>query len=578
LSAGPDHLEDEDEDDDAMQPMPRAGGVRAFSHLPVRDNPAPSSGSLREDSPRKGIAPIPSRSATPTSPAPTRLEDQDDPPLSEANPEDAPAPQDHADDRPWYMPRITAQDLPPQDHPEDAHAPAPKPWENTTRSSRFDAAPPADRSTSSTRSSGFFPSPQDLRDAFHSPAHGSPTGKDPAQDSRSALPRGRIFEKRLPPGFRDPGAVQFQSLADQGASHDLVHRFRGSPADAQSRLKDYSQPVADTRRAAPERLAARTEAFAHDEGQQQQQASGSGTTQSGTSVSRTSAVSPNADGSGVQFLNRVQPRDESAYNNNKPPVQRLENQGSSTRNKSPEQHKKEMDAFKQAQTNHEWNANSQTLKAWENFDRAVELMKRTPEGRAVWDRLNNDKGRSFQVMMVKSNGDENIYPELMRLGIRLRQGENGRYSYVTTVNGKEQHVILLLESAMSGHTLNPDGTINPDAESLEHVWHELYHASELHPSGGIDPLKVGTSSPTDWEKNPTQPDKAPTLHPQAHERRAVRFENIIRRRNGGTRVKKLYGGELKKNRDGTSSIVKQLKVTDPVPPRPPHLPPFQVVP
>jgi len=28
----PDHLEDE-EDEDVMQPMPRAGGVRAFSHV-----------------------------------------------------------------------------------------------------------------------------------------------------------------------------------------------------------------------------------------------------------------------------------------------------------------------------------------------------------------------------------------------------------------------------------------------------------------------------------------------------------------------------------------------------------------
>ncbi|MFZ2278245.1 MAG: hypothetical protein WAW39_10615, partial [Prosthecobacter sp.] len=87
----PDHLEDEEEDD-LMQPTPRAGGVRAFSHLPVRDNPAPSTVPLREDNPRREIAPIPPRSATPSSPAPTRLEDQDDPPPSEANPENDTAP------------------------------------------------------------------------------------------------------------------------------------------------------------------------------------------------------------------------------------------------------------------------------------------------------------------------------------------------------------------------------------------------------------------------------------------------------------------------------------------------------
>ncbi|MFZ2281139.1 MAG: hypothetical protein WAW39_25290, partial [Prosthecobacter sp.] len=90
----PDHLDDdEEEDDDVMpMPMPRAGGVRAYSHLPVRDNPAPSTAPLREDSPRREIAPIPPRSATPSSPAPTRLEDQDDPPPSEANPENDTAP------------------------------------------------------------------------------------------------------------------------------------------------------------------------------------------------------------------------------------------------------------------------------------------------------------------------------------------------------------------------------------------------------------------------------------------------------------------------------------------------------
>ena len=193
----PDHLEDE-EDDDVMQPMPRAGGVRAFSHLPVRDNPAPSTAPLRADSPRIGLAPIPPRSATASTPGSPMAEAQNDAPLPEADsdPEDDTAPQDHADDRPWYMPRITAQDLPPQDHPEDAHAPAPKPWENTTRSSGFDDAPPADRSTSSN---GFSPSPQDLRDAFHAPTPDSTTREAPAQDNRPALTRGHIFEKRSAP-------------------------------------------------------------------------------------------------------------------------------------------------------------------------------------------------------------------------------------------------------------------------------------------------------------------------------------------------------------------------------------------
>ncbi|MCX6847843.1 MAG: hypothetical protein NTY98_02885, partial [Verrucomicrobia bacterium] len=223
----PDHLEDEEEEPSAprqtaagspkgersestrmqqpmpraggmQQPMPRAGGVRAFSHLPVRDNPAPSTGPLREDSPRGEIGPIPPRSATPSTSGSPMSEPQDDapPPEADSDPEDDTAPQDHADDRPWYMPRITAQDLPPQDHPEDAHATSPKPWENTSPNSRFDAAPHADRSTSSN---GFSPSPQNLRDDFHATTPDSPTREAPAQDSRPALTRGRIFEQRSAP-------------------------------------------------------------------------------------------------------------------------------------------------------------------------------------------------------------------------------------------------------------------------------------------------------------------------------------------------------------------------------------------
>ncbi|OYW73023.1 MAG: hypothetical protein B7Z37_23135 [Verrucomicrobia bacterium 12-59-8] len=229
----PDHLEDEEEDDD-MQPMPRAGGVRAFSHLP---QPVRAQADFSD--------PLSTRPATPVGRPRPHTEPDDDqdtgrPPEPYPDPEDDTAPQDHADDRPWYMPRITAQDLPPQDHHEDAHAPVPNPWENTTRSSRFDDTPPADRSTSS---SGFFPSPQDLRDAFHSPTPDSPTGEAAAQDSTPPLPRGRFFEKRLPPGLRGQSAGQFQSLAAKAP--------KSSPEDFRSHLANYAQSVTDTRGAAP---------------------------------------------------------------------------------------------------------------------------------------------------------------------------------------------------------------------------------------------------------------------------------------------------------------------------------------
>ena len=238
-----------------MQPMPRAGGVRAFSHLPVRDNPAPSTGPLREDSPRREIAPIPPRSATPSTSGSPMAEAQDDAPPPEAdsdhNPEGDTAPQDHADDRPWYMPRITAQDLPPQDHPEDAHAPSPKPWENTTRSSGFDDAPPAAASPSTTRSSGFSPSPQDLRDAFHASAPGSPTREAPAQDSNPSLTRGRIFEQRSAPkaflmqqmGKGASGTTSPQRL--QGSHQVLAaqQQARGANPPAQGGTPAAQQPV-----------------------------------------------------------------------------------------------------------------------------------------------------------------------------------------------------------------------------------------------------------------------------------------------------------------------------------------------
>ncbi len=255
LARRPDHLEEEEDDDTLQQPPPRAGGVRAFSHLPVRDNPALSTGPLREDSPRREIAPIPPRSATPSTSRPPMSEAQDDAPPPEADsdhsPEDDTAPQDHADDSPWYMPRITAQDLPPQDPPENAHAPAPKPWENTTRSSGFDDAPPADRST---RSSGFSPTPQDLRDTFHSPRPDNPTGEAPAQNISPAMLRGRIFEKRLPPGFRAQGTGELPGLADKLEYHDLVYR-PGSAENGQHQAGGFFQNVADTRtsREAPAR-------------------------------------------------------------------------------------------------------------------------------------------------------------------------------------------------------------------------------------------------------------------------------------------------------------------------------------
>ncbi|MFC5457669.1 hypothetical protein [Prosthecobacter fluviatilis] len=162
------------------------------------------------------------------------------------------------------MPRITAQDLPPQDHNEDAHAPTLKPWENTTRSSGFDDAPPA---ASSTRSSGFPPSTQDLRDDFHAPTSDSPSREAPAQDHSTALPRGRIFEKRSAPesflrqqlGRNASGPSSQQRL--QGSHQVLAAQQQarganpptkgGAPAAQPQALAQAQRPAAAPAQAAP---------------------------------------------------------------------------------------------------------------------------------------------------------------------------------------------------------------------------------------------------------------------------------------------------------------------------------------
>mgnify|MGYP000137214329 CR=1 FL=1 len=187
-----------------MQPMPRAGGVRAFSHLPVRDNPAASTGPFREASPRGGIVPIPPRSASSTSPALSKPEDLDDspPPGTEADtdhddaPETDTGPHEPEDSRPWYMPRISAKDLPAPHPGEDApgssmNRPSPKSWGN--------------------------------------PAQDSSTEQAPAQGNGPSLPYGRLFERLLTPGFQIATTGQPQDLTGKAELHDLADRTQGGP-------------------------------------------------------------------------------------------------------------------------------------------------------------------------------------------------------------------------------------------------------------------------------------------------------------------------------------------------------------
>ena len=89
---------DEEEEDDA-QPMLRAGGVRAFSHLAPARRLADSS------------VPLSTRPVTPVGR-----------PRPYTDPEDDSRAHEYSDDTPWHRPRITAQDLPPPYHDDKEDA------------------------------------------------------------------------------------------------------------------------------------------------------------------------------------------------------------------------------------------------------------------------------------------------------------------------------------------------------------------------------------------------------------------------------------------------------------------------
>ncbi|OYW73031.1 MAG: hypothetical protein B7Z37_23180 [Verrucomicrobia bacterium 12-59-8] len=433
------------------------------------------------------------------------------------------------------MPRITAQDLPPQDHPEAAHAPAPKPWDNTARSSRFDNAPPADRSAYSTRDNGFSPTPQDLRGAFHFSAPDTLTGEARTQDNSPALLRGRIFEKRLPPGFRGQGTSQSRNLSDiPRAPFETMTAMTAS----QQQGRSHQQPAQQGRLEASQQTPA-------------------GVVQPNPATATApKASAANAENSALQEHNRVRLLDES--DPGPPPKQRIDS--TSTKNKPRDQYEREKAAYEKARAasaaNHEANErNKQTLKAWENYDRAIQLMEIAPEGKKVLDHLRNDKTRVFKVVMVNDPIKDSY------MGISIKPGAQGQYVNTGKKDemGREIHVLFLNKSALEGNTLKPDGSINPDAEALEKVWHELYHAYERHTSGsgGIDPQGVGTGR--DSDKSPADPT---IMNPQAHERRAVRFENIIRARNKGSRMKNKYGGRYYTDKFGRIHEIPPIDVPD----------------
>jgi hypothetical protein len=110
-------------------------------------------------------------------------------------------------------------------------------------------------------------SPRDGRNATRGAAVPRPTADSV---SMTDLPRSRLFEKRLPPGFRDKGSGHPRSLADKALPQDCVDRSPDSFAAASRRLQDDAQPVAAARSGTDSPLfAARTGASAQNaKGQQ----------------------------------------------------------------------------------------------------------------------------------------------------------------------------------------------------------------------------------------------------------------------------------------------------------------------
>ena len=205
------------------------------------------------------------------------------------------------------------------------------------------------------------------------------------------------------------------------------------------------------------------------------------------------------------------------------------------------------------------NQNQQTLKAWENYDRAIQMMQNTPEGRKLLASLRDNTTRVFKVIMVNDPVRDSYR------GITIKPGARGQYvnTGMKDEQGRDVHVIFLSAPALARDAVSAGGKTNPDAEALEDVWHEFYHASERQAGDAIDPLGVGTSHSNDRVD--------PKLWPHAHEKRAVRFENIIRKRNGGTRIKTKYGGGYYLDKNNVRHEIPAIDVNDAEPALTPFL-------
>jgi hypothetical protein len=90
--------------------------------------------------------------------------------------------------------------------------------------------------------------------ATESPMDGRPSTRGAASETAvprpagmTGLPKSRLFEQRLPPGFRAQGSGQPRRLADSAVPQDRVDHNQGSPADSKSSPSAVAEPATESR-------------------------------------------------------------------------------------------------------------------------------------------------------------------------------------------------------------------------------------------------------------------------------------------------------------------------------------------
>jgi hypothetical protein len=172
--------------------------------------------------------------------------------------------------------------------------------------------------------------------------------------------------------------------------------------------------------------------------------------------------------------------------------------------------------------------NAKIIEAWKNYDTAIELLSKTREGRILLDKMRG----SDDVYTVFIGASYTSGGQTATIGGDV----GGRRQYMGKFNGADQYVMMVTPSYMTqADAVNSDGSPNVNSDSYGFLWHEFYHNDDGAARGRS---VYGTYSQNDemlHENGVIGP------HRLSHERRAVRFENIIRNRLGGGRVATHYG-------------------------------------